>query len=586
MAGGKETPRQKMIGMMYLVLTALLALNVSKEILDAFILVDNGLRKTENTLDSKNRTTMSDLDGKYQANKAKVLPFKTKAQAVSDSADALIDYLEEMKARTMASSHGGSALNAGEEVFPQFMVEDESNDQKKRTVRLDEKDDEGNKYVKKPDENQENTAMLVGSSPINPKTGSWTANELKEKLLAFKEFLKSVQVDEVTGKKWKVSDQKAITTSLDSIFQYNDEIEQGDSVKWEAKNFYHSPLAAIIPIMTKLQVDVQNAKADVLTAMLAGIEGKSYKFTNLDPLVKPKSTYVLQGDTIRAEVLLAAYDATNPPKFWLSANPNNPGDSVVLTKDEVTDNMVLTRNSKGFGEIKIPTSSLGTGSHTFSGRIEYDGPEGVVPYNFTTPVFEVQPPSLVVSPTRMNVFYRGVDNPVEISVPGVSSNNIRPDISGGHQLTPSSDGGYIVRPGKSSEAIITVQATMPDGTTQNMGKKEFRVKRIPDPVPSFGRKTPYDNTIDKGTMVVQPGILAEMDNFQFDVSVKVVEFKMVFIRDGQIIEKISQSNRVTEEMKANMERTGRGQKFFIEDIKVKMPDGEIRKVPNISLKVI
>ncbi|MFZ6051045.1 type IX secretion system motor protein PorM/GldM [Halocola ammonii] len=574
MAGGKETPRQKMIGMMYLVLTALLALNVSKEILDAFILVDNGLRKTEQTLDSKNSATWADMEGKRAANPAKAAPFYQAAEDVRNRADDLISYIAELKARTMAVSHSGVD-------YKYFMTEDSS------AVSLDAVNDEGDKYVKKPDENQENTAMLVGSSPNQPKDSSvaWSASELKMKLENFRDYLKQIKFQEVTGKTWSMADQKAIVTSLDSIFKYETVKEDGKDVAWQTKNFYHSPLAAIIPIMTKLQVDVQNAQADVVSALLAGIEGKSYKFTTLEPFVVPQSSYIIKGDTFRAQVLLAAYDATNPPQMWVKQRPWDGEDSTDWSTDDVSQEMQLDINEKGLGELKIPTSSLPTGKHQFKGLISYDGPTGTETFNLYVPEMTVAEASLVVSPTKMNVFYRGVENPVEISVPGVGPEAIEATCPG-HRLTKNPDNTYTMRPGDSNTAKISVTAEMPDGTKQNMGTKEFRVKRIPDPVPSFGRKTPYDNTIEKGTMVVQPGVLAEMQNFDFDVDVKVVEFKMVFIRDGQIIEKVSKSNRVTEEMKANMQRTGRGQKFFIEDIKVKMPDGEVRKVANISLKVI
>ena len=119
-----------------------------------------------------------------------------------------------------------------------------------------------------------------------------------------------------------------------------------------------------------------------------------------------------------------------------------------------------------------------------------------------------------------------------------------------------------------------------------MGKKEFRVKRIPDPVPKFAGKYPTDNTVPKGDLTVAAGVRAEMVNFDFDVNVTVTGFSMIFIRDGQVIEKKSSNNRVTDSMKQNMKKVGKGQKVYLEKIKVKMPDGTTRQVANISLKVV
>ncbi len=79
MAHGKETPRQKMIGMMYLVLTALLALNVSTSVLDAFKIIDEGLEKTGNTMDNKNKEIYTEFDQAYQLNQSKTALWRDRA---------------------------------------------------------------------------------------------------------------------------------------------------------------------------------------------------------------------------------------------------------------------------------------------------------------------------------------------------------------------------------------------------------------------------------------------------------------------------------------------------------------------------
>ncbi len=573
MAGGKETPRQKMIGMMYLVLTALLAMNVSKEVLDSFVLVDMGLRKTESTLDSKNNDTMGAFAAKSAANPEKTKPFKDAADEVVARSTELLEYIEELKARTMSVSHNANALKFGEG-FEEYMVDGE-------TVSLDAVDENGDAIITKKDENQENTSLLVGGAPEAPKETEWSAHELKLKLEAYRDYLKSIKFKEVTGKQWEVP--PGLLSAIDKIFTYEDSEEADKIVKWETKNFFHNPLAAVIPVMTKLQVDVQNAQADMLSALLGGIEGKSYKFTNLVPLVVPQTSYILQGDTFRADVLLAAYDGTNPPKFYIDDKKWDGQDSTELT--DVTDEMRLDVGSNGLGELKIASNQVGLGEHQFKGKIVYSGPSGDEDYSFYVPKFTVASPALVISPVKMNVFYRGLPNPVEISVPGVPADKLRPSISSGHSLTKDAN-GWVVKPGKGNEAVITVSAEMPDGSVVNMGKKDFRVKRIPDPVPSFAGKGPSDSTVPKGDMGVAAGVRAEMENFDFDVTVKVESFNMIFIRDGQVIEKVSNSNRVTEEMKANMKKVGKGQKLYIEKIKVKLPDGTTRQVANISLKVV
>jgi gliding motility-associated protein GldM len=106
MAHGKETPRQKMIGMMYLVLTALLALNVSKDVLNAFVLVDRGLTETTENFAKKNNSIYSDFDQAYIQNETKVSDWREKALTVQKMSDSLIAYMDECKREIVLKSEG------------------------------------------------------------------------------------------------------------------------------------------------------------------------------------------------------------------------------------------------------------------------------------------------------------------------------------------------------------------------------------------------------------------------------------------------------------------------------------------------
>ena len=97
MGHGKETPRQKMIGMMYLVLTALLALNVSKEVLDAFVLVDNGLQVTTEAFAAKNATSYSRFAFLNEDNAEKVGIWNERANELRTRTDELYEYIQQCK---------------------------------------------------------------------------------------------------------------------------------------------------------------------------------------------------------------------------------------------------------------------------------------------------------------------------------------------------------------------------------------------------------------------------------------------------------------------------------------------------------
>ncbi len=557
-----------MIGMMYLVLTALLALNISKEVLNGFVKVEKSLRTTQGTLNGKVKETMGELEGKYAANKEKVQPFMTQAQELNKRAEALVQYITQLKARSMSASVGDYAEQEGAG-FSKYIGKDEfGND---TTLSL--------MYIDKKDEYQSLTAFMVGSEPQAPKQEEWSAHMLRVKMEEFRDYIKAIKFKDNLGGTRELPDY--IKDQVDATFHFGTEMEDGKEVLWEAANFYDVPLAAVMPLMTKMTLDIQDAQEDILAWLLSGVDAKSYKFTKLRPIVVVGQNYLLRGDSMRADILLAAYDETNRPSIVVGSSNfsgTKPSGNVNGTPLKVS--------ADGLGLFRRSTSGMPIGDVTYEGVIRYQGPDGAIEtHPFVTPTFTIAEPALVVSPTKMNVFYRGLDNPVEISVPGVASDKLTATISGDHKLTRGADGTFIVRPGASPEANITVTATMPDGSKKTMPPRKFRVKRVPDPVPVFAGKVPTDRSISKGDLQVAVGVAARMENFDFEVATTVRSFRMTATVGGNIVEKESNSNKVTADMKAMLEQVRKGNLVMLSEIRVAMPDGTDRILPSITLKV-
>ena len=576
MAGAKETPRQKMIGMMYLVLTALLALNISKEVLNGFVKVENSLQATQHTLKGKVAETLTTLEVKYAQNKEKVGPFMDEARNVRERSDDLVNYITQLKGRCMAVSEG-KYDDAVANDFVNFLGQDETG--MDTTINL--------ALIQKKDEYQELTAFMVGSEPQNPKfdeNDPWSAAALRKNLEAYRDYLKGVKLVDSQGQTRELPEY--ITVQLDERFTFENEMEDGKEVLWEAANFYDVPLAAVMPLMSKMIVDVQDAQEDVLSWLLSGIEAKSYKFTDLMPLVVPESNYILRGDSFRADVLLAAYDATNAPDIFVDGDKWDGRDSTLLAYEGMEG---LTIGADGMGKLRIPTRGMSLGDMTFKGLIRYQGPDGnIEPYQFYTPTITVAEPALVVSPTKMNVFYRGVPNPVEVSVPGVAQDKVTVRIDGGHSIKKQPDGSYIVEPSSSSsvrEANITVSAELPDGSKKSLPAKNFRVKRIPDPVAFWTGKKPADKGITKAEVLSFAPVAARMEGFDFDVKVRVKSFTLRISKDGTFSDLPSGNNRLTTDQKEALKRLRRGNIIYLEDILVSMPDGTERDLPPMKLKI-
>jgi gliding motility-associated protein GldM len=557
-----------MIGMMYLVLTALLALNISKEVLNGFVKVEKSLRTTQGTLNGKVKETMGELEAKYAANKEKVQPFMTQAQELNKRAEELVTYITQLKARAMSASVGDYQEQEGAG-FSKYLGKDEfGND---TTLSL--------MYIDKKDEYQSLTAFMVGSEPQAPKQDEWSAHMLRVKMEEFRDYIKAISFKDNLGGTRELPD--FIKDQVDATFQFGTEMEDGKEVLWEAANFYDVPLAAVMPLMTKMTLDIQDVQEDILAWLLSGVDAKSYKFTKLRPIVVVGQNYLLRGDSMRADILLAAYDETNRPQIMVG-NSN-------FTGTKPTGNVngaALKVSADGLGLFRRSTSGMPLGDITYEGVIRYQGPDGSVEtHPFVTPTFTIAEPALVVSPTKMNVFYRGLDNPVEISVPGVASDKLTATISGDHKLTRAADGTFTVRPGASPEANITVTATMPDGSKKSMPPRKFRVKRVPDPIPVFAGKTPTDRSIPKGDLQAAVGVAARMEGFDFEVATTVRSFRMTATVGGNIVEKESNSNKVTADMKAMLEQVRKGNLVMLSEIRVSMPDGTDRILPSITLKV-
>ena len=570
MAGAKETPRQKMIGMMYLVLTALLALNISKEVLNGFVKVENSLRTTQGTLNAKVNETSTELETKYLQNQEKVKPFYDKAQQVNASSAELISYITEMKARVMAAS-AGDYDDAGELAVGNYIGKDENGMDTVLNLAL----------IPIKDEYQNLTTFVGMAEPKEPLEGPWTAVELKQKLEAFSSQLNNTSVVDNQGTRRDLP--QYLKDQIDETFAFPAEIQEGEEVSWEHANFYHVPLAAVMPLMTKMTLDIQDIQDDILSWLLGSVDAKSYKFTNLMPLVVPESNYILRGDSFRADVLLAAFDGTNPPDIYVDSKKWNERDSSLLEYENID---ALPIGTDGLGKLRISTRGMSLGESNYKGLIRFQGPDGnIQDFPYYTPKFTVAEPALVVSPTKMNVFYRGLPNPVEVSVPGVPGDKIDVRISGNHRLKKESDGTFTITPGTDKKANITVSAELPDGSKKTLPAREFRVKRIPDPVPFFVGKTPSDRSISKQALVGADGIGAQMVNFDFDVRVVVKSFSVSVSRDGTLVEKKSNNNRLTADMKQLFNRVSRGNVVYFEDIIVGMPDGTERQVAAMKLKV-
>jgi gliding motility-associated protein GldM len=308
------------------------------------------------------------------------------------------------------------------------------------------------------------------------------------------------------------------------------------------------------------------------------VEGKSFKFNKLTTIVKPLSSYVTVGSKYSAEIFLGAYDDQNAPEVYIAG----PGATVdTIAKKIIGESIKLPMVG---AKAQLEQMASGAGLRTVKGIIKFKPVGGEETTEVFETTYEVAAPNLVVSPTKMNVFYRGVDNPVSISVSGYSDKDIRPSMSNG-TLSKGSE-GWIVKPGKDAEATISATVTNPDGTSKTMTGMKFRVKNVPSPTPYFAGKSVNDETIKKAELTAAAGVIAKMIDFEFDLKFEVTEYRVTMIIGGTPIEKMTKGAAVSGDMKEMFQKAKPGQKVYIEGIKARGPDGTTRNLGSLSFKVV
>jgi gliding motility-associated protein GldM len=237
----------------------------------------------------------------------------------------------------------------------------------------------------------------------------------------------------------------------------------------------------------------------------------------------------------------------------------------------------------GIGKLKIPAG--GPGVRQFGGVIKIKNAEGVeeaYPFNSE---YVVGTPSATISPTKMNVFYIGVDNPVSISVPGASNEQVTASITGGGgTITRAAGNGMwtvkVTTP--TQECMVNVAAKM-GASSRSMGSMKFRVKRVPDPVAYVGGVK--GGQISKGTLIAAGGIIPKMDNFDFDLYFQITSFTLSMNKKGDYVSEPTSGSKYSAKMITMLNGANRGQKVYFEDIKAKGPDGTTRNLGSIALKI-
>lgn len=489
MAGGKQTPRQKMIGMMYLVLTALLALNVTKEVVNAFVTINDKLDQSATIINDKVNEDYLMFDMKRmtliakQADLTLCNTWKSKADTLKAETSELVGYL----------------LQECNDMIKEVEGKD--------WIAQNGRDENGNVNQLKPlmeigvkDNYDVPTQLFIGGNPEKPIERGLV---IRERIHAFRDkIVQSMGTYQEKNKNWSFTPPGNASELSKALLKANPRdtaylahfykalsipetlYDPGEEkeMPWVSVTFNHAPLVAAAAMFTSLKVDVKNAESIASGYMLAKIDEPPYPVNKIEPMAIAPTAYMNMGDSMELNVLIAAYDSTEVYKIKWGMD----ADTLPERWKETTGGITL--------------DGAAPGPHKLKGAIGVRERGGLVwkPWSFD---YTVGQPMGVVSQPQMRVLYRGYRNVLEATASGFPADKVT--LKGSGCKIRKEGGQWIASPlDGAREATISVIAQKSDGTSVNLGSYAYDVKGLPAPQIMLG-------SIKSGDHVSRPTVLAQ-----------------------------------------------------------------------------
>tara|TARA_B100001175_G_scaffold308632_1_gene309290 strand:- start:2647 stop:4227 length:1581 start_codon:yes stop_codon:yes gene_type:complete len=518
MAGAKETPRQKLISLMYLVFITMLALNVSKEVLDGFGQMYEKISDANTRVDESNdnifeniKVNADEKGGKWVGHLRTANEIKKESDAFYDRISDIMNQITEKQREKDPDLKEFSQMDKGEALDVIFFKEGSAGS--------------AGEFLDMIDNYKMHVIQVFGSQ--------------------YPEYIEMVEARFFTG------DENRNIQNRDGMDQ-----------PWFNSNFQGFPLVSSLAKFAMMQNDIRQTEHDVF-ATLMGKELKmssSVNESNYISLLKTEKGAYYQGETFDGSVILGRKGGAQ--------NPNSVDLKIDGRPLQEKDYDLIA------GGIKLNITAGNPGDHQILGDLIFlnEGVESKIPVNQSFAVIS-KPNSAVISADKMNVVYRGVENPMTISIPGIPDNKVSASAPG---LKKSRGSKYSMIPGKGREIKISASGTLPDGqrvTTTSV----FRIKDIPAPQGTV-RKQTGSVTIPKSSLEIS-SIGAVLEDFDFDITLKTVSFK--FKVPGQPTISINGS-RLDGRAKSALRRAKAGQSVQIFDIKVVNPKNPSYKFKKIS----
>ncbi len=536
-----------MIGMMYLVYTALLAMNVSKDILNAFDIVNTGVQETNISIAGRIDSQYGAFESQYNLDREKVGPYWKQAQTVRSKTDSLINFIEAVKWTLVKNIEKPSSFN---EAVENGLLNSPDTLQPNGRRKIF---DVNTSKIKARDNFNDPTAFMLGGVV----DGTGKAYELSDKIRRYRQDIIGI-----------LGEAHASEVGLNIQDSYTEGASSGDKIDWEHHNFFHTVLIADVTLLNKLVSEIQTTEMNTVTRLLQNVHGSDFTFENIGAKVFAESSYIISGQAYRAEAMVTAWK-NSQTKAWVTEGSNANPDYIKANGKEYI--------SSEDGRIPLQFTGTGTGEHEYHGIIEMRNPatNQMEQYPFSGK-YTVAPPSVTISPIKMNVVYAGIANPIKVSAPGFADNKVSVSATGA-TLTATGNGNYNLNVSGSPQTV-EVRASS-EGVS--LGSFTLRVKPLPKPTARI-ENVGSDGKVSKSALISAGRIIAEMKDFDFEgVSYNVTAYTLKYkTKAGTNKETKVSGNKFTEEMKGIFNSAQPQDLFVFTAIHVKGNDNKEKVLDN------
>ncbi|HEU4607895.1 MAG TPA: gliding motility protein GldM [Chitinophagaceae bacterium] len=520
--GLPKEPRQKMINMMYLVLTALLALNVSSEILNAFRTVNHSIDTSNQLITDKNQLTYNAFkkDMEDPQTKAKAEIWAPKATQIQQLSASLFTSIETLKQDMKKES--GLRMVDGKEEFKEDNLD--------VPTRLMDKEGKGKQLYDMLAKYRKDVLAVLDPSNFDQDylaKNPTLRTQLQNDMAAF---------------------SKSIPINLQVPKSQSGKEYSNDFKGWTTNYFHMTPTIAAITILSKFQNDVKNTEAQIVDYCHQQIGQVKLVYDKFQAIATANTTYAMPGDQIEITAGVGAFSDAAKPKITIN------GQVMPLQPD---------------GTAKFATTATNAGEKVVNVSIEYSKPDGTVDRVNKEVKYTVGVPSgASVFLEKMNVLYLGVDNPLTISGGSVGSEKVKVSFPNG-TLTKVSGDHYIAKPsGNPTISKIVVSA---DGKNYEF---PMRIKRLPPPTGFVGTKK--GGRISSAEFKAIGALFARLEDSDFEAPFRVVSYKLGATGGAFPVyqQATNEGNRWSGAAKAIVDKATPGTTVFFDEIRVVGPDGK------------